>query len=110
MVYNRSCIGQRGAAFLKEHSEWRFRVHGHMTSTASIYLPEAKRAKIALTAAHARSVVQKMQGVKGMMTKWMRKNLWKKRTSAWRSKLAFGKALWEKAVSVQCGAEMRSRG
>ncbi|MFR1659856.1 hypothetical protein [Gallintestinimicrobium sp.] len=43
---------------MKEHSEYAC-VHGHMTSTASIYLPEAKRAKIALTAAHARSAVQK---------------------------------------------------
>ena len=52
-------------------------MHGHMTSTASIYLPEAKRAKIALTAAHARSAGTE-GGIKGMMTKWMRKNLWKK--------------------------------
>ncbi|MFR6588874.1 MAG: hypothetical protein ACLURV_00165 [Gallintestinimicrobium sp.] len=56
-VYN--WIPYRTAAQLfKEHPGYAC-VHGHMTSTASIYLPEAKRAKIALTAAHARSAVQK---------------------------------------------------
>ena len=75
-VYNWIPYRTAWRSFLKEHPEYAC-VHGHMTSTASIYLPEAKRAKIALTAAHARSAGTE-GGVKGMMTKWMRKNLWKK--------------------------------
>ena len=75
-VYNWIPYRAAWRSFLKEHSEYAC-VHGHMTSTASIYLPEAKRAKIALTAAHARSAGTE-DGVKGMMTKWMRKKLWKK--------------------------------
>lgn len=46
-------------------------VHGHMTSTASIYLPIAKKAGIPITIAHARSAgVDK--GVKGLVTKIIR--------------------------------------
>lgn len=46
-------------------------VHGHMTSTASIYLPIAKKAGIPVTIAHARSAgVDK--GVKGLVTKVIR--------------------------------------
>lgn len=46
-------------------------VHGHMTSTASIYLPIAKKAGVPVTIAHARSAgVDK--GVKGLVTKVIR--------------------------------------
>ena len=106
-----SRIGQRGAAFLKEHSEYAC-VHGHMTSTASIYLPEAKRGKIALTAAHARSAGTE-GGVKGMMTKRMRqKSLAKKRMSAWRAqslpeKQFSGKRRGHRGLSMWC--RMRSK-
>lgn len=65
--------------FFREHrredgsSEFHM-VQGHMTSTASIYLPIAKRMGIRTTIAHARSAgVDK--GAKGIMTRWMRKNL-----------------------------------
>lgn len=52
-------------------------VHGHITSTASIYLPIAKKFKIPLTIAHARSAgVDK--GPKGTITKWLRYFLYKK--------------------------------
>ena len=52
-------------------------VQGHMTSTASIYLPQAKKAGIPITIAHARSAgVDK--GVKGFLTKLLRKNLYRK--------------------------------
>ena len=53
-VYNWIPYRTAWRSFFKEHPGYAC-VHGHMTSTASIYLPEAKRAKIALTAAHARS-------------------------------------------------------
>ena len=49
-------------------------VHGHMTSTASIYLPIAKKCGIPVTVAHARSAgVDK--GVKGVITRLLRKPL-----------------------------------
>lgn len=52
-------------------------VQGHITSTAAIYLPIAKSAGIPVTIAHARSAgVDK--GLKGRMTRWMRRNLSKK--------------------------------
>ncbi len=59
--------------FFELHSDYRA-VHGHMTSTASVYLPIAKKAGISITIAHARSAgVDK--GLKGALTKFMRKNL-----------------------------------
>ncbi len=52
-------------------------VHAHMTSTASIYLPIAKKAGIQITAAHARSAGVD-PGFKGYLTRLLRKDLWKK--------------------------------
>ena len=52
-------------------------VHGHMTSTASIYLPIAKAAGVPLTIAHARSAGVD-PGLKGMLTRFLRRNLGKK--------------------------------
>ena len=59
-----------------EHSEFRA-VHGHMTSTAAIYLPVAKKAGIPVTVAHARSAGVD-SGLKGRLTKLLRRNLKKK--------------------------------
>ena len=59
--------------FLEQHPEIQI-VHGHMTSTAGIYLPIAKKTIGAFTIAHARSAgVDK--GLKGIATKILRKNL-----------------------------------
>ena len=57
--------------FFKEHqNEWKV-VQGHMTSTAAIYLPIAKKAGIPICVAHARSAgVDK--GVKGIATNFLR--------------------------------------
>ena len=52
-------------------------VHGHMTSTASIYLPIAKKAGVRTTVAHARSAGVD-PGIKGFLTRLLRRNLWKK--------------------------------
>lgn len=46
-------------------------IHGHMTSTAAIYLPIAKRAGIPLAIAHARSAGVD-RGVKGLVTRIVR--------------------------------------
>lgn len=59
--------------FFAEHKEFRA-VHGHMTSTASIYLPIAKKAGVPITIAHSRSAGVP-GGIKGLLTKWLRKSL-----------------------------------
>lgn len=75
-VYNYFAYKKACRAFFEEHKEFAA-VHGHMTSTAAIYLPEAKRAGIPLTIAHARSAgVDK--GLKGTITKFLRRKLYKK--------------------------------
>lgn len=62
--------------FFKEHPEMKA-VHGHMTSTAAIYLPIAKKAGVEITIAHARSAGVDA-GLKGYMTKFLRRNLYQK--------------------------------
>jgi len=64
------------AEFFKEHPEIKV-VHGHMTSTAAIYLPIAKKAGVKITIAHARSAGVD-PGMKGKITRFLRKNLYKK--------------------------------
>ena len=70
LVQYRKAIKQ----FFEEHKEFAA-VQGHMTSTASIYLPIAKKANSsAITIAHARSAgVDK--GAKGYVTKLLRSSL-----------------------------------
>lgn len=59
--------------FFSGHNDYAA-VHGHMTSTASIYLPIAKRAGVPVTIAHARSAgVDK--GIKGVVTRILRRRL-----------------------------------
>lgn len=57
-------------AFFRAHHEFAA-VHGHMTSTAAIYLPIAKKAGIPVAIAHARSAGVD-PGVKGLVTKVIR--------------------------------------
>ncbi len=57
-------------------------VQGHMTSTAGIYLPLAKKYGGQKTIAHARSAGVDA-GLKGTLTKILRKNLWKKTDVMW---------------------------
>lgn len=59
---------------LQDHPEIQT-VHGHMTSTAGIYLPIAKKMG-KKTIAHARSAGVE-PGVKGKLTRFLRRNLWK---------------------------------
>lgn len=56
--------------FFDRHHEFAA-VHGHMTSTAAIYLPIAKCAGIPITIAHARSAGVD-RGIKGVVTKIFR--------------------------------------
>jgi len=72
-IYNHIQYVNAVKAFFMEHKEFAA-VHGHMTSTAGIYLPVAKAAGVKLTIAHARSAgVDK--GLKGRLTRWLRKGL-----------------------------------
>ena len=52
-------------------------VQGHMTSTAAIYLPIAKKAGVEITIAHARSAGVD-PGLKGHLTRFLRRDLYKK--------------------------------
>lgn len=75
-IYNFWTYRKALKAFFEEHKDFKA-VQGHMTSTASLYLPLAKRAGIPITIAHARSAgVDK--GLKGKITKFLRRNLAKK--------------------------------
>jgi glycosyltransferase involved in cell wall biosynthesis len=56
--------------FFKEHNNYAA-VQGHMTSTAAIYLPIAKKAGIPITIAHARSAGVD-QGIRGIITRIIR--------------------------------------
>ena len=62
--------------FFQNHPEIAV-VHGHMTSTAAIYLPIAKEAGVRTTIAHARSAGVD-PGLKGKITNFLRRNLYKK--------------------------------
>lgn len=74
-IYNYLAYKKACRNFFKKNNDYRA-VQGHMTSTASIYLPLAKKAGIPVTIAHARSAgVDK--GLKGTLTKWLRRNLYK---------------------------------
>lgn len=72
-IYNYFSYVKAIKHFFEEHHDFTV-VQGHMTSTAAIYLPIAKKAGVIATVAHARSAgVDK--GLKGDLTKWFRRNL-----------------------------------
>lgn len=72
-IYNYFSYRKALKEFFQKHHEFAL-VQGHMTSTAAIYLPIAKKAGVKKTAAHARSAgVDK--GLKGTMTRFLRRNL-----------------------------------
>lgn len=72
-VYNYFSYRKAIQDFFREHHAFRV-VQGHMTSTAGIYLPIAKKHGIPITVAHARNAgVEK--GLKGIATKFFRRNL-----------------------------------
>ncbi len=59
--------------FMQHRGQWKM-VQGHMTSTASIYLPIAKKCGVGTTIAHARSAGVD-PGIKGIVTKVIRRPL-----------------------------------
>ena len=75
-LYNYFAYHKACKVFFEQNHDYKV-VQGHMTSTASIYLPIAKKKGIPVTIAHARSAgVDK--GIKGIVTGWLRKKLYKK--------------------------------
>lgn len=97
-VYNYFSYRKAVKNFFREHPEIKA-VHGHMTSTAGIYLPVAKKCGVPMTIAHARSAGVD-QGIKGKITLFLRRNL-KKRAdycftcSALAGEAVFGKEAME---------------
>ena len=68
-AYRRAC----GHFFDTHRNIWQI-VQGHMTSTAALYLPAAKRCGIPITVAHARSAGTD-PGLKGLLTRTLRRPL-----------------------------------
>lgn len=101
LVYNFFSYRKAWKKFFDEHKEFAA-VHGNMTSTASIYLPIAKKSGVPITIAHARSAgVDK--GFKGILTKILRKSLYKKcdyclACSALAGKAVFGEKAFESGI------------
>lgn len=75
-VYNYFSYKKAVTSFFALHHEFRV-VQGHMTSTAAIYLPVAKRFGIPITVAHARNAGV-VKGPKGFATRFFRRGLAKK--------------------------------
>ena len=75
-IYNYFSYVRELQKFFGRHHEYQA-VQGHMTSTAAIYLPIAKKAGIPITIAHARSAGVD-RGIKGALTRCLRRNLSKK--------------------------------
>lgn len=72
-IYNHLQYTKAVKGFFAQHTGYAA-VHGHMTSTASIYLPLAKKAGVPLTIAHARSAGVD-SGFKGKLTNIFRSSL-----------------------------------
>ncbi len=84
--------------FIREHPEIRI-VHGHMTSTASIYLPIVHK-KGVFTIAHSRNAgVDK--GIKGKLTKFLRRNLKEKCDRCFACSKLAGEAVFGKEAMEQ---------
>lgn len=97
-VYNWRAYREAWKTFFAEHPGYAC-VHGHMTSTACIYLPVAKGAGVPLTVAHARSAGVD-GGAKGVATKLLRMSLAERAdfclaASALAGRAVFGQKAWE---------------
>lgn len=102
-MYNFFSYRKAVKVFFRENHKFGA-VQGHMTSTAAIYLPIAKKAGVPVTIAHARSAGVD-RGIKGRMTRILRRSLWKKADYLFTcSKLAgisvFGKKAVEEGRTV----------
>ncbi len=72
-VFNYFTYKKAVKSFFAAHNEFQV-VQGHMTSTAAIYLPIAKRSGVPVTVAHARNAGV-VKGPKGIATRFFRRGL-----------------------------------
>lgn len=72
-VYNYFSYKRAVRDFFAAHREFQV-VQGHMTSTAGIYLPIAKKSGVPVVAAHARNAGV-VKGLKGLATRFFRRGL-----------------------------------
>ncbi len=98
-IYNYFGYKKALKEFFKTHQHYQV-LQGHMTSTASIYIPIAKKSGIPIAAAHARSAgVDK--GIKGVITKWLRRPLLQRADYCFACSREAGRAVfgrgWEKS-------------
>ncbi|MGN0325571.1 MAG: glycosyltransferase, partial [Lachnospiraceae bacterium] len=91
-LYNYAAYKRVLKQFFSEHPEINI-VQGHMTSTAAIYLPIAKKCGVQATIAHARSAGVD-PGLKGKLTKLLRRNLAKKTDYMWACSTEAAKAVY----------------
>ena len=93
-VYNYLTYERKWKEFFRQHSEIKV-VHGHMTSTASIYLPIARKSGVPMTIAHARSAGVD-PGLKGKLTLALRRNLFRKTDYCFTCSALAGEAVFGK--------------
>ena len=93
-VYNYFSYKKAVKKFFEEHTEMKA-VHGHMTSTAGIFLPIAKKCGVPMTIAHARSAGVD-QGIKGKITLLLRRNLKEKTDYCFTCSALAGEAVFGK--------------
>lgn len=98
-IYNYFSYVKALKKFFDEHHDFAV-VQGHMTSTASIYLPIAKKTGVTITVAHARSAGVD-QGIKGIITKWMRCGLSKKADYLFTCSELAGEAVFGKKIQKE---------
>lgn len=91
-LYNYAAYKRALKQFFSDHPEINI-VQGHMTSTAAIYLPIAKKCGVQATIAHARSAGVD-PGLKGKVTKLLRRNLAKKTDYMWACSTEAAKAVY----------------
>lgn len=96
-AYNYLSYRKAWKKFFMAHPDYQA-VHGHMTSTASIYLPIAKKSGVPVTMAHARSAGVD-PGLKGRLTRFLRRKLSRQADLCLTCSRLAGEAVYGKAVS-----------
>ena len=83
-------------AFFSVHHDFRA-VHGHITSSAAIYLPLAKKAGIPVTIAHARNAGEE-PGLKRLLTHLLRRRLHRRADHLFACSKLAGEAVFSRKV------------
>lgn len=99
-VYNYLAYRRAVRDFFRQHHEFRV-VQGHMTSTAGIYLPVARKSGVPVTVAHSRNAGV-VKGSKGIATKFFRRKLAEKADHCFACSVLAGEDVFGKAA-VEAG-------